>query len=189
MAVGSMVRPMDDFIKSLGPPYMAHVLRRLYDDFVRNIEAWYREFGVAAPPRTHSTMALLEREGPLGVTEVADKLRQSHPLVLTWVRQLKKLGFLETSHDPEDGRRTVLSLTKAGRGQLEIHSQVDRVVGHAFEELMHEANAPVYDALWRIEAACRAEPLVERLRRAERSLSQKNPGEISSRRPPPKHTR
>ena len=173
---------MDDFIKSLGPPYMAHVLRRLYDDFVRNIELWYQEFGVAAPPRTHSTMALLDREGPLGVTEVAAKLRQSHPLVLTWVRQLKKLGFVQTSHDSKDARRTLLSLTEAGKAQLEKHREADRVVDEAYNRLMQEADAPVFDALWRLEAACREEPLLERLRRAESALSQKSVRSNSSRR-------
>lgn len=162
---------MDDFIKSLGSPYMAHLLRRLYDDFVRNIERWYEEFGVAAPPRTHSTMVLLDRQGPLGVTEVAYKLRQSHPLVLTWVRQLKSLGFVETSHDPSDARRTLLSLTPAGKAQVEKNWAADQVVGEAYRALMEEADAPVFDALWRIEEACREEPLLERLRRAERLLS------------------
>jgi DNA-binding MarR family transcriptional regulator len=173
---------MDDFIKGLGRPYMAHVLRRLYDDFVRNIEHWYEEFGVAAPPRTHSTMVLLDREGPLGVTEVADKLRQSHPLVLTWVRQLKHLGFVQTSDDPADARRTLLSLTEAGKAQLQKNWEADRVVGEAYRVLMQEADAPIFDALWRMEAACREEPLLERLRRAERSLSEKSTAPKSRRR-------
>lgn len=157
---------MDDFIKSLGTPYMAHLLRRLYDDFVRNIEHWYDECGIAAPARTHSTLALLDREGSLGVTQVADKLRQSHPLVLTWVRQLKGLGLVETSADHSDGRRTLLSLTKAGKEAVKKNREADHVIGKAYEALMREAGAPIYDALWRIEEACRDEPLIERLRRA-----------------------
>ena len=164
---------MNDFIESLGTPYMAHVLRRLYDDWVRNIELWYKETGVRAPPRTHSTMALLARDGPLGVTEVADRLRQSHPLVLTWVRQLRQLGLIQTSGDPHDGRRTVLSLTDAGRAEVERNRRADQVVGQAYETLMQEADASVFEALWRIEKACRKEPLLDRLRRAEELLSQK----------------
>lgn len=164
---------MADFIQSLGTPYMAHVLRRLYDNFVRNIEIWYAEVGVIAPPRTHSTMALLEKHGVLGVTEVASKLRQSHPLVLTWTRQLTELGLVQAAHDPLDGRRTVLSLTEAGRVQAEKNRQADEIVGEAYRLLMHDADAPIFDALWRIEEACREEPLIQRLRDAARSLSQK----------------
>ena len=163
---------MQDFIKSLGTPFLAHLLRRLYDDFVKNIERWYEEMGVRAPPRTHSTMILLDREGPLGVTEVAARLRQSHPLVLNWVRQLKQLGFVDTCSDPEDGRRTILSLTEAGRLELERNLEADRVVGKAYENLMREAEAPVFDALWRIEEACRRESFLERLRKAARSPGQ-----------------
>jgi DNA-binding MarR family transcriptional regulator len=163
--------PDEDFIKSLGTPYMAHLLRRLYDDFVRNITEWYEEIGLLAPPRTHSTLEVLDREGPLGVTEVAEKLRQSHPLVLTWVRQLKELGLVQASHDPDDARRTVLSLTTAGKAQVKKNAEADRVVGEAYKSLMQEAHAPVFDALWRIEAACREEPLLDRLRRADQSRS------------------
>ena len=160
---------MDDFIRSLGPPYMAHVLRRLYDDFVRNIERWYEESGIAAPARTHSTLALLEREGSLGITEVADKLRQSHPLVLTWVRQLKDLALVETSADHADGRRTLVSLTEAGKLEVRKNREADHFIGEAYEALMRDADAPIYDALWRIEEACRREPLIERIRRAAAS--------------------
>lgn len=154
---------MDDFIKNLGTPFMAHVLRRLYDDFLENIELWYEEIGVRAPPRTHSTMVALE-EKPMGMTELAGKLRQSHQLVLTWVRQLARLGFVETDKDPGDGRRTVLSLTEQGRAELAKHRHADALIGRAYERLMREADASVFEALWRIEEACRTESLLERLR-------------------------
>lgn len=76
------------------------------------------------------------------------------------------------SHYPKDARRTLLSLTEAGKAQLEKHCEVDRVVAEAYETLMQEADARIFDALWRIEAACREEPLLERLRRAERAVAQ-----------------
>ena len=51
-----------------------------------------------------------DARGPLGLTEVAAILRQSHPLVLTWVRQLKELGFVRaiSPHLAEGVRRSLL---------------------------------------------------------------------------------
>lgn len=155
---------MDDFIKSQGLPFMAHLLRRLYDDFVRSIAAWYPEVGVTAPPRTHSTMLALDARGPLGLTEIAGILRQSHPLVLTWVRQLKELGFVRAEGDPADARRTLLSLTEAGQSQLARNEAADAIVGATYTKLMADADADVFDALWRLEEACRKRAFIERLR-------------------------
>ena len=155
---------MDDFIKGQGLPFMAHLLRRLYDDFVRSITVWYPEVEVHAPPRTHSTMLVLDARGPLGLTEVAAILRQSHPLVLTWIRQLKELGFVRAEGDPKDARRTLLSLTEAGRSQLARNEAADAIVGATYSKLMADADAEIFDALWRLEEACRKRSFLDRLR-------------------------
>jgi len=109
---------MDDFIQRQGPAYLAHILRRLADELVRGAAEWYPEAGVSAPPRTTSTLLALEEHGPLGLTELAVLLRQSHPLVIDWRRQLLELGLVESQSDPEDGRRAILSLTPAGRREV-----------------------------------------------------------------------
>ncbi len=155
---------MPDFIKSQGLPFMSHLLRRLYDDFVKSITDWYPEMGVRAPPRTHSTMLALQSRGSLGLTQIAALLHQSHPLVLTWVRQLKKLGFVRADGDPGDARRTILSLTKAGEDQLAKNNAADEIVGATYQRLMNEADAEIFDALWRLEEACRKRSFLERLR-------------------------
>jgi DNA-binding MarR family transcriptional regulator len=143
---------------------MAHILRRLSDDFVRQITEWYSEIGIKAPPRTHSTMLLLDRGGPMGVTKISAVLRQSHPLVLTWIRQLKDLGFVESRDDPGDARRSIVSLTLRGKADLRLHKQADRIAAQAFESLMREADAPIFESLWRMEEINRGRPFLKRLR-------------------------
>ena len=155
---------MEDFIKRQGPAFMAHILRRLSDDFVRQITQWYSEIGIKAPPRTHSTLLLLDHGGPMGVTQISTQLRQSAPLVLTWIRQLKDLGFVETRDDPDDARRSIVSLTRKGKADLRLHKQADRITAQAFESLMCEADAPIFESLWRIEEIGRRRPFLERLR-------------------------
>lgn len=166
---------IEDFIKGQGLPFLPHLLRRLSDEFVRGFGAWGAEAGMKAPPRTHSTMRVLSSHGPLGVTQVAAMIRQSHPLVITWVRQLKALGFIESCPDPADGRRTALSLTDAGRADLVAQEAARAVLARAFRALMVEADAEIFDGLWRIEEACRREPLLDRLRREQQRFAAGDP--------------
>src|SRR5580692_6042293 len=89
-------QPDQDFIRSQGPAFLAHLLRRLSDELVRGADEWSPEVGVTAPPRTTSTLLVLDEHGPLGVTEISALLRQSHPLVITWIKQLQDGSLIKT---------------------------------------------------------------------------------------------
>jgi MarR family transcriptional regulator, organic hydroperoxide resistance regulator len=155
---------MDDFIRQQGPAFLAHILRRLADELVRAGGTWYPETGVTAPPRTTSTLLALDKRGPLGVTEIASLVSQSHPLVIGWVKQLEGLGFVESRSDPGDGRRSVIALTREGVSEVQrLHAALE-VMARASQQLMDEGTTGMFDALWRMEAACRRKPFVERLR-------------------------
>lgn len=156
---------MQDYIKQQGLSFLAHLLRRLSDEIVKGFTLWNAEAGIIAPPRTHSTLRALDDMGPLGVTQLAALLRQSHPLVITWIHQLKVLGLVESGPDASDRRRTVLSLTEAGMAEVQAQKRASLIMERAFERLMAEAAAEVFDGLWRIEQALREEPFVDRLRR------------------------
>lgn len=146
---------MDDPIHAEGLFFFPHVLRRLSDELVQASETVYPRLGITAPPRTASTLHLLHRRGPQSVTEIASAIRQSHPLVITWIRQLKALDLIETRSDPDDGRRTMVALTPAGRAQVERMLAARPVLEAAYRRLMRDADADIFDALWRIEAALR----------------------------------
>lgn len=156
---------MQDFVERQGLAYFAHILGRLYDRFLRGFSEWNPELGLKAPPRTHSTMHALFEHGPMSVTELASMIRQSHPLVIKWIRQLSKLGFVDASSDPLDGRRTILSLTEAGVAEFEAQQAARILLTRTFQHLLKEADAEdVFAALWRIERALQVEPFAKRLR-------------------------
>lgn len=157
---------MTDFIQSLGPAYFGHLLMRLADHFVRGFEAWHGEVGLIAPARTYSTLRYLERFGPTGVTELASALRQSHPLVITWIRSLKRLELVETRADAKDARRTIVHLTDRGRAEARRAAAYDAVSEAAFKQLFDDCDADVINALWRLESACREQDFAGRLREA-----------------------
>ena len=158
---------MDDFIQRQGPAYLAHLLGRLHDELVRGAEQWYPDMGVTVSPRATSILLALDEYGPFGVTGIAALLRKSHPLVINWIRHLQERGFVEARADPFDGRRSIMTLTRTGKAEVRRLRKALRTMALASQSLMDEAGPGLYDALWRMEQACREQPFAERLRALE----------------------
>lgn len=102
----------------------------------------------------------------MGVVEVAKLLHQSHPLVITWIKQLRADGFAKTRTDTADRRRTVVALTAKGVAEVRQLRKVLPRMSETAQALMDEAAPGLFEALWRMEQACRREPFADRLREA-----------------------
>jgi DNA-binding MarR family transcriptional regulator len=63
-------------------------------------------------------LSLLDEFGPQGVTALADADRSSQPTVSEVVRQLEEQGLVAKTRDPDDARRTVVTLSAEGRRRL-----------------------------------------------------------------------
>ena len=156
----------DDFIARQGPAFLAHLLRRLSDELVQGAALWYPTMGVTAPPRTLSTLIALDDLGPLGVTELARLLRQTHPLVITWIRELTSLSFVTTGSDQKDGRRSLIALTAKGRAEVRRVRAALVGMEQASIRLLEQSGDGVLAALWRMESACRDTPFADLLRQS-----------------------
>ncbi|MDT7812421.1 MAG: hypothetical protein QOJ42_2337 [Acidobacteriaceae bacterium] len=154
---------MNDFIHQQGPGFLAHLLRRLADELVQGAADWYPTVGVTAPPRTISTLLALDDHGPLSVTELADLLRQSHPLVIVWIKELSRLSLVTSKTDPADGRRTLVSLAGKGRKELLNVRKVLVTMDHASAELLSLGGENTWQALWAMERGCREQSFLQRL--------------------------
>lgn len=161
---------MSDLIENEGLPFLAHLLKRISDELVRGCAVWFPEFGLEFSPRAASTLRTLDRLGSASIKEIAEAIHQSHPATLDWVKQLKLLGLLETRADSRDRRRTIASLTEAGKRQAELHRKTDAVIAAAYSSLLEEAGADLLEPLWRVEKLGRAKPFEERLRESARQL-------------------
>lgn len=158
---------MQDFIEQQGPAFLAHLLRRLADELVNGACSWYPSAGVTAPARTISTLLALQDHGPLGVTELAAMLRQSHPLVIVWIKELTALSFIASKAHPGDGRKTLIRLTAKGIKEVDKVRKALSTMEEASKRLMDEGGADVWESLWRIERACRKTTFAERLRQVQ----------------------
>jgi len=154
---------MNDFIQQQGPAFLAHLLRRLADELVQGAADWYPSVGVTAPPRTISTLLALDEHGPLGVTELARLLQQSHPLVIVWIKELTRLSLVKSKDDPTDRRRTLVSLTAKGRNELVRVRKALVTMERASTELLQLAGNDSLQMLWALERNCRELPFLQRL--------------------------
>lgn len=110
-------------------------------------------------------MLLLANLGPLSVTELAERLRVSHPLMISWLRQLQKQRFVKSAGDPNDARRTLMALTAAGRAEAKRMAEGSERIGRAYARLLREADADVFAALWRVHDLIEQGRLAALLRR------------------------
>jgi DNA-binding MarR family transcriptional regulator len=165
---------MTDLIEKEGLPFLAHLMKRVSDELVRGCAVFYPEFGLRFSPRAASTLRTLDRLGSASIKEIAKAIDQSHPATLDWVNQLKLLGLLETHTDAGDRRRTIASLTEAGRQQAELHRKFDDVIAASYGSLLEEAGADLLEPLWRVEKLGRAKPFEERLRESADKLASWN---------------
>jgi DNA-binding MarR family transcriptional regulator len=169
-----MDRPVhsnEDFVARLGRPFTAHRLRRLSELFLEGYAGWLPEIGVTAPARSLSTLLLLE-SGPLGASEIAARLRFSHPLMINLLASLDKAGFVTLERDSKDARRRPARLTAEGKAEVARVKAAVHILDAAYAELFAEVGADLEAIATRVEAACRHDSFNQRLRNAAAHLCQ-----------------
>jgi DNA-binding MarR family transcriptional regulator len=153
----------DDFIESLGPAFFAHRLRRLSEALVEDCGGWFRRVGVTSPPKAASTLLLLRQKGPQSVTQIAERLRLSHPMIINVTRELETLDMVFSGADPTDRRRRPIALTQAGEIQADRIGLVNAMMTKAYGRLFEDAAVDPMDAINRLEQALRTRPFSDRL--------------------------
>jgi len=154
---------MSDFVRSLGLPFMAHRLRRLSELILEGSSEALRGAGFQGPARGGSTLLLLSDIGPTGITEIAHRLRLSHPLIIKLAAALADAGLVRDESDPADSRRRLIALTAEGAAEAARLARFSAALGRTFETMFAEAGADLYGALERFEAAAEARPIAARL--------------------------
>lgn len=155
---------MSAFIRSLGRPFVASALRRVGEAFQAGASEWFIECGIVAPLRTSGALLLLQERGPQGVIEIATELRQSHPTIIVWIKELDTLGLIQSRPSNTDGRRNIISLTQAGEEQAAFIRSAQNVLAGAYATLCAEAGTDIFEGVLRLEELCRRQSMAERLR-------------------------
>jgi DNA-binding MarR family transcriptional regulator len=152
-----------DFVRSLGLAFLAHRLRRASELILEGSAEALRDFGIAAPPRAGSTLLLLRAHGPMGITEIAFRLRLSHPLIIGLTDALAGEGLVAAETDPKDRRRRLIALTPKGEAEAARFDTFLRALVQAFEGMFEESGADLFAALEKFEAVAEARPVAGRI--------------------------
>jgi DNA-binding MarR family transcriptional regulator len=96
----------------------------------RVVRAVRRELELPAVTRI---VSLLDEVGPVGITQLAELDRCSQPTMSNAVAQLVERGWATKQPNPEDARGSVVTLTDAGRDELQ---RVRRRHGERVAELL-----------------------------------------------------
>jgi DNA-binding MarR family transcriptional regulator len=97
-------------------------------------EAMIQEAGISLERALFSVLVLVERLGPIGVVELADRLGRDYTTVSRQVSKLEDLGLVSRMKNSKDRRIREATVTKSGK---EITDRIDEArirIGQAIFE-------------------------------------------------------
>src|SRR3954454_24857232 len=77
-------------------------------------------------PRQFQLLGLLADHGPMGQRELGQAMATDPSILVTRLNPLEADGYIARTRDPADRRRHVVTLTHAGRRQLERAAEAQR---------------------------------------------------------------
>ena len=117
--------------------------------------------GLDIEPNWYLLFLLLEQEEELAIMEIAERLRFSHPSIISMVRKMKERGYLACATDKKDSRKQLVRLSKKAQEQLpelkKLWAAGERAISQLFEE-----NSPYLDEIAAVEAQLAQHNFMER---------------------------
>lgn len=152
-------------------------LKRLAELTYAGVDAIYREQGLALPSRAFPVLLLLRDNGPLGITELASQLGQSHPAVSQVSRLLLEHGVVDEQPDSADERRRLLTLNPKGAALLASMEPLWSDIRAAVDELAAASGIDFLAGVSAIERGLSERDFAQRIR-ARAALRQREAVEI-----------
>ena len=137
-------------------------LRKVSEALYTGVDDVYRSAGVELPSRCFPILFLLRDHGSLGISELAEKLGQTHPAVSQMSRKLRRHRVVRESPDPKDDRRRLLSLSAHGRSVMARLEPVWKAIVSAVADL--ESDHPLSQHLAAVDQALEARSFAARIR-------------------------
>jgi DNA-binding MarR family transcriptional regulator len=152
-----------DFIRTAGLPFLAHRLKRLSDHIVAEVGMVLERQDLTVPPTAGSTLLLLSEHERLGVVDIAERLRFTHPFIVRLVSRLEALHLVSITNDPTDLRRKWVALTAKGTREAGVLRRLNTALEDAFQEVAAESGADLLQCVSRFEKELAATPLSTRI--------------------------
>ena len=160
----------NDFLDELGELALGSRLKRLSEKMLSDAANIYQDFGVNVQPKWFTLLALIHRKQQVNVVEASGYLGLSQPAISQFCRQLAEQGLVNFVTCEQDSRRRVLSLTPAGKEEVNKMLPMWQAVQKAAEQLCSEFENDFYHSLRKCEKALAAKSLQQRTAEAHHDL-------------------
>ncbi|WP_022942701.1 bifunctional helix-turn-helix transcriptional regulator/GNAT family N-acetyltransferase [Psychromonas hadalis] len=101
-----------DYMKTLATLSLGSQLKRLSDQLFSEVAIVYNQMGLTLNPSYFLLLNLINKMGPMGITQASDYLSVSHPAISKLANKMIKEGYLTKMPHPTDKRASQISLTK-----------------------------------------------------------------------------
>ncbi len=121
----------NDLVRKMGYIALATRLKRISDKMSHSARLMYKTLGIDVEPNWYLVLKIVEETPDVSVMEIASSLGFTHQSVFTMTKKMIANGYLLSSKDKADKRKTIFKLTEKAHTALpEIHEiwQVGREV-------------------------------------------------------------
>lgn len=121
------------------------LLSRRFTEMVLLIHNYfYRQGQIPIPLNQFCVLVMLQSRDTACISELCSTLHLSKQQMTTIVEKLTTIGYIERHSDPDDRRRSLLSITTSGRQLLELQ---DDCVRERFDQRLARLSPQQIDAL------------------------------------------
>lgn len=152
-----------DILKERPALFLGSRLKRLAERMQGDVVALSEAAGLAIQPSQYTLLATLDRYGPRTIGELTQAMELSQPAITRMAAKLAAMGLVVIDRRHKDQRHKTVSLTPAGRTDLERAKQVvwPRVQA-AVEAMLAGLDGPLLAQIDQIEARLADKSLAQR---------------------------
>src|SRR5690606_27055129 len=141
----------DNFLERMEYAALSSRLKKLSDSLIYSTREFYKQQGLEVEPNWRMMILLLQERSPMTISEICRETKLSHPAIVQLTNKMKSKGYLKSSVDPDDGRKTLLELTpKVDEGLPELEKCWDACNKTMKEVTMNKS--VIFEALKDIES-------------------------------------
>jgi DNA-binding MarR family transcriptional regulator/GNAT superfamily N-acetyltransferase len=157
-----------EFFNKTGKIAIGSRLRMLTDKITNDAAEIYKLYDVDIQPKWFPVYYAISGGEAKTITGIAQEIGHSHASVSKIVHEMSKKGLITEKRDRLDGRRNVVSLSKAGKSINQKIQYQYKDVGSAIDELSASATHDLWQAIQEWEFLLEQKSLFNRVREKQK---------------------
>ena len=157
---------MNEFFKKTGTMAIGTRLRMLSERVSKESESLFSLQGVDLKPKWFGVFFTLSHsDKPMTVTMISQELEYAHPSVISIVKEMKKNDLIVEKKDKNDGRKTILSLSKKAQNMADIIDEQYIDVKSAIDKMLDKTTHNLWLAIEEFENLLDEEAIESRVKK------------------------